>query len=241
MNIFVDNREDKSRISSFIKKFTNQEYNISNEIQSYHGLNNHVHVKTLAIGDYLFENKVVFEFKTPSDIINSIMDGRVFRQAKNMKQYPYSFVIVVGNVAEEINRRNEPKYFNRYNRMRTFTLKNYLGALARLYTYSNVIHVDNNQQCWILMDFLVKKLLNDNPDVKGIEKPMVTLSDPIATFISCIYVNGTQRIGIKTAVMIREYLHLEKLEDLLAVTYDDLINVKGVGKKTARSIMEVLK
>ncbi len=240
MNISVDNREDKSRISSFIKKFTNQEYNISNEIQSYHGLNNHVHVKTLAIGDYLFENKVVFEFKTPSDIINSIMDGRVFRQAKNMKQYPYSFVIVVGNVAEEINRRNEPKYFNRYNRMRTFTLKNYLGALARLYTYSNVIHVDNNQQCWILMDYLVSKLLTDNT-VDAVDKPSFKLTDPIASFLTCIYVNQNQRVSSKQAVLIREHLHLETLDDLLEVTYEDLIGVKGIGSKTARKIMDVLK
>ena len=40
--------------------------------------------------------------------------------------------------------------------------------------------------------------------------------------------------------MIREYLHLESLSDLLDVSYEDLVSVKGVGSKTARKIIEVL-
>ena len=224
MKLQIDNRESKTRINSAIQFFSD-DYEI--ETNSY------------PVGDYIFDSKVVFEYKTAEDMISSVIDNRVFRQVEKMKQYPFHYVIVVGNVAQTINERNQ-NYWNRRNNVKQFNVRNYLGSLARLSIESKVLHVDNNQQAWTLMGFIVKELLKDNPNVKGVEKPMVTLSDPIATFISCIYVNGTQRIGIKTAVMIREYLHLEKLEDLLAVTYDDLINVKGVGKKTARSIMEVL-
>lgn len=238
MRIKIDNREDNRRIASCVKYFTNLEYNPENP--KYDNLNNHITIETLAIGDYIFDDKVVFEFKTASDLINSIMDGRVFKQANHMKQYPFSYIIVVGNVAEEINRRNQPKYFNKYNKMRTFTLKNYLGALARLNTYSNVIQLDNNQQCWILMSYLVSKLLEDS-SVKAVDKPSFKLTDPIASFLGCIYVNQNQRVSSKQAVLIREHLHLETLDDLLNVTYDDLIGVKGIGGKTARKIIEVLK
>ena len=214
MKLQIDNRESKTRINSAIQFFSD-DYEI--ETNSY------------PVGDYIFDSKVVFEYKTAEDMISSVIDNRVFRQVEKMKQYPFHYVIVVGNVAQTINERNQ-NYWNRRNNVKQFNVRNYLGSLARLSIESKVLHVDNNQQAWTLMGFIVKKLLKDNPNVKGVEKPMVTLSDPIA-----------QRIGIKTAVMIREYLHLEKLEDLLAVTYDDLIGVKGVGKKTARSIMEVLK
>lgn len=158
-----------------------------------------------------------------------------------MKQYPFSFVIIVGNVADEINRRNEPKYWNKYNKIRTFTIKSYLGALARLYTYTKVIHVNNNQQAWTLMQYLVEKLLEENKDIKAIEKPQFKLSDPIASFLGCIYVNKSQRLSIKQAVLIREHLHLETLQDLLDVTYEDLVNIKGIGSKTAKAVIEVIK
>lgn len=237
MNIKVDNREDKSRIASCVKYYTKNDYN--KDTTEYHGFNNHIKIETLAIGDYIFDDKVIYEFKTASDMINSIIDGRIFKQAHHMKQYPFSYIIVVGNVADEINRTNEPKYYNKYNKMRTFTIKNYLGALARLYTYSNVIHLDTNQQTWILMEYLVNKLLEEN-DVKPLDKPSFKLTDPIASFLGCIYVNQNQRVSSKQAVLIREHLHLETLSDLLEVSYDDLVSVKGIGSKTAKKIMEVL-
>lgn len=224
MKLQIDNRESKSRINSAIQYFSDK-YKI--ETDNY------------PVGDFIFDEKVCFEYKTANDMISSVIDNRVFRQAERMKQYPFSYIIIVGNVANAINERNA-SYWNRKNQIRQFTVKNYLGSLARLNIDSHVIHVDNNAQCWILMDFLVKKLLNNNPNIRGVDRPKATLSDPIATFLSCIYINDSQRLGIKTAVMIREYLHLESLKDLLDVTYDDLIKVNGVGVKTAKKIMEVL-
>ena len=219
----IDNRESKTRINSARQYF--EDYTVK--------------VGSYPIGDFIFDNKVVFEYKTAPDIVSSIIDGRVFRQVEKMKQYPFSYVIVVGNVADEINQRNA-NYWNRKNQVRHFTVRNYLGALARLQIESRVIHIDNNQQAWTIMDFIVKKLLSDNPNVRGVDRPKATLSDPIATFLSCIYINDSQRLGIKTAVMIREYLHLESLSDLLDVKYEDLVKVKGVGVKTAKKIIEVL-
>ena len=224
VRLCIDNRESNSRIDSACQYF-NDSYDIE--------------VGTYPVGDFIFDNKVCFEYKTANDIISSIIDGRVFRQVERMKQYPFSFVIVVGDVASTINERNA-SYWNRKNHIKQFTVRNYLGALARLQIESKVILVDNNQQAWTIMDFLTKKLLSDNPNIRGVDRPKATLSDPVATFLSCIYINDSQRLGIKTAVMIREYLHLESLKDLLDVQFEDLVKVKGVGVKTARKIMDVL-
>ena len=223
MKLQIDNRESNTRISSACQYF--HDYDI--QVGSY------------PVGDFIFEDKVCFEYKTANDIISSIIDGRVFRQVERMKQYPYSYVVIVGNVADTINERNA-NYWNRKHQLKQFTVRNYLGALARLQIESKVVHVDNNQQAWVIMEFLTKKLLDKNPNIRGVDRPKATLSDPIATFLSCIYINDSQRLGIKTAVMIREYLKLENLSDLLQVTYDDLVSVKGVGSKTARRIMDVL-
>lgn len=226
MNLKIDNREKKSRIESARRFFEDLDYTVK--------------VGQLPVADYVFEDKVAVEFKTPSDMIHSIMNNRIFHQVERMKQYPFSFVLVVGDVAEEINNRNKLNYWNRKNQLRSFTVNSWLGALARLEVETKVISVDNNQQAWTVLDFLVRKLLADNPKVRRVANPKVTLSDPIATFLSGIYVNDSQRIGIKTAVMIREYLHLESLRDLLDVTEKDLLKVKGVGKQTASAIMKVI-
>lgn len=236
VSLLIDNRESKTRINSALNYFIGH---TQMEDGKYKGNGNVAKVSTLPVGDFVFDNKVIFEYKTANDIISSIIDGRVFRQVEKMKQYPFSYVIIVGNVAQTINERNE-NYWNRRNQVKQFTVRNYLGALARLQVESKVIHVDNNQQCWTVMDFIVQKLLDENPNVRGVDRPKVTLSDPIATFLSCIYINENSRLGIKTAVMIREYLHLESLSDLLDVKYEDLVKVKGVGVKTAKKIMEVL-
>lgn len=236
VSLLIDNRESRNRINSALNHFIGHTQMRDGK---YIGKGNVAKIDTLPVGDFIFDNKVVFEYKTASDIISSIIDGRVFRQVEKMKQYPFSYVVIVGNVAETINERNA-NYWNRKNQVRQFTVRNYLGALARLQVETKVIYVDNNQQCWTVMEYIVQKLLDENPNVRGVDKPKVTLSDPIATFLSCIYINDNSRLGIKTAVMIREYLHLESLSDLLEVEYEDLIKVKGVGVKTAKKIMEVL-
>ena len=238
MKIKIDSREDNRRIASAVKFYTGKEF--QTDIKEYHGNLNHITIESLPIGDYVFEDKVVFEYKTASDMINSTIDNRIFKQARNMKQYPFSYIVIVGDVPDEINRRNEPKYYNKYNKLRSFTIKNYLGSLARLYTYSNVIHLNTNQQFWILAEYIVTKLLDENK-VEPVDKPKFKLTDPIASFLGCIYVNNTQRLSIKQAVLIREHLHLETLKDLIDVEYEDLVGIKGIGSKTARAVMEAIK
>ena len=44
-------------------------------------------VRTLPVGDFVVSERLVVERKTRKDFENSILDGRVFVQAKNMKDY----------------------------------------------------------------------------------------------------------------------------------------------------------
>ena len=226
MRIRIDNREDNRRIKSAEKYFRKS--------------NNETIVETLTVGDYVFEDKVCFEYKRADDFIGSIIDGRVFKQARNMQQYPFSYVLIVGDVAKEINKRNERKYWNSRGNLRAFTVKQYLGAVARLSVDGKVLHCNNQQQAFYLMESVANKCLED-ASVKGIEKPRFKLTDPIASFIGCIYVNDHSRVPMKQAVLIREHLHLETLEDLLEVEYDDLIGIKGIGEVTATAVIKAIR
>ena len=63
-----------------------------------------VQIKELPIGDYLFDNQVVFEYKTQTDFINSVRDNRVFRQTiRQQEHYPYHFVIKTSHTSYIVN------------------------------------------------------------------------------------------------------------------------------------------
>lgn len=224
MIVKIDNRESKSRIKSAVKYFETNGYGVS--------------VEQLNVGDYVFHDRICFEYKTASDMIGSIKDGRVFRQARNMKQYEHSFVIVEGSVPRQINKDNKRAYWKK-NDNTVFTVKSWIGAFARLETYSDVLVVDNQQQAWLLMDALVSKIFKDNVDVKMVDRPQNGLINPVASYISCIYVNDSQRVSVKNALKIVDYWKNND-KKLIELTVSDLTGIDGIGEKTAEAVVEAI-
>jgi Fanconi anemia group M protein len=87
LKIIADNREKNSLVISELIK-----------------LNNEVIFEQLDIGDYLIGD-VVIERKTKSDLINSIIDKRVFSQLNNLKQYQNHLLILEEN--NQVSNMNE--------------------------------------------------------------------------------------------------------------------------------------
>ena len=81
VELYVDDREDKSRID-LIKK----------EFNSFSG------VKRLIAGDIIIEhegNIIAIETKTIQDFIGSCRNGQIKKEALNMKKiYPFSFIVI---------------------------------------------------------------------------------------------------------------------------------------------------
>jgi len=225
MIVRIDNRESQSRIKSAEKFFKKMGYRPV--------------VEQLSVGDYVFHDRICFEFKTASDMIGSIKDGRIFRQARNMLQYEYSFIIVVGSVPKQINKDNKNAYWYRNENQNRFTVKSYIGAVARLETYSDVLVVDNQQQAFQLMDALVSKIFKDNVDVKMIDRPQSGLYNPVASYLSCIYINDSQRLSAKAALKICEFLEENQMK-LLDLEVSDLMSIDGIGKKTAQAVFDAI-
>ncbi|PLW80857.1 hypothetical protein C0585_00545 [Candidatus Woesearchaeota archaeon] len=55
-----------------------------------------IKLETLEIGDYLLSDRVCVEFKTIPDFVDSIIDGRIMGQLKELKKYEKPLVIVEG-------------------------------------------------------------------------------------------------------------------------------------------------
>jgi ERCC4-type nuclease len=59
-------------------------------------------VKRLSVGDYIVDNQLVFERKTLKDFAQSIVDGRLFRQAIRLANSKYRSVLILEGTSKEL-------------------------------------------------------------------------------------------------------------------------------------------
>lgn len=186
-------------------------------------------VERLDTGDFVFDDKVVFEYKTVSDFIGSIQDGRVFDEALRQKEvYPYHFVIIEGT---DKVRQNE--LYKLYKLGVKFTMKQYYGALARLNTYTNVIFAPNPRKAFQIMKCQTEKCLDSKPIVRV---PNSRTSNPAFNLLMFL-----PNIGESKAELLVNKLDLYTYEDLANLSFNRLVEVKGIGRKTAENILSCLK
>ena len=215
MKVTIDSRE-QDRIQSATEYYTQQglEINVAEE----------------QIGDYIFNNKVVFEFKTISDFVSSIQSGRVFNQAINQsEEYDYHFVVIQG---DEHSRAKAIAMSKHYTEVSYFQ---YLGAIASLNRYTTVIESYSPfiQEAYYRMLITAKKCLSDKPIVKKFNRKDKNTAFNFLCY--CIY-----GINSKKAKAIVDHYNLKSLTDLMNLTVEDLCLIEGVGEKTANNIIEAI-
>ena len=216
--IKVDNREKHSR----------QE----NAKEYYTQLGDEVHIQELPFGDYIFDDQVVFEYKILSDFVKSVQNQRVFNQAIDQSTiYKFHFVIVVSTERERRGYFNKLKHLG--NRDLYFDNYKYIGAIARLNTFTTVIQASTEKEAFTYMRSQARKCLDNKHVVKRLE---TKTDNPCFNFL----MNIKHISDVKAELIVKE-LELETLTDLLNVTNNDLQAIKGIGSQTAGIIMKSIK
>lgn len=190
-----------------------------------------VEVKELETGDYLFDNKVVFEFKTIPDFVSSIQNGKIFNQAINQSEtYDYHYVIIQGDD------HTRAKALAMSKNYREVTYFQYLGAIASLNRYTTVIESYSPfiNEAYYRMLITAKKCLQNKPIVKKF--PRKDKNVCLNWLCYCNY-----GINAKKATAIVETLELHTLSDLQNLTKEQLLSVDGIGEKNAIRILEAIK
>lgn len=185
-------------------------------------------VKQLPIGDYVCGNTVV-EYKTTGDFINSVRDGRLQKEAIDQaNNFPNHFVFVVGDIGSTL------RYYNKFQRGRVFTRSQFLGAVASLLTYTNVVMFPTIDDAFFCMKKVFEKCNNNSHRiVRPVEK---NSNNPAFNFLA-----GIPGVSGKRAGLICHDLQLESLNDLLKVDKTKLITVDTIGNKTADNIMKAIR
>lgn len=210
--VFVDDRENK-RVDYVMEQYA--PFNPSK--------------KHLDIGDYIFIGsngvKVVVEYKTGSDFLNSITseDNHLHNQTWEMiTNFNYSFIIVE---TMDLKRELDSLY---YATGRDISLSQINGAITTFNTVSTVLFAQTQYQAFDMLMRQAGKIIE--------MKPLRYKYGKKSTNWALNILSGMKGIE-KIAENIVNTLDLHTLNDVMCLTKEELLTVNLVGDKTADKIL----
>ena len=182
-----------------------------------------IEVKRLEVGDYVFPDlKIAVEMKWSfNDLASSINDDRVFRQLHNMAQnFEHSTLIIVGDY--------DKVYSDPYV---DFPSEQWRGFRGRLMAENYSFDVEKTiGSAFKQIDSYISNCQKE-PHVIRLPRPKkVKHADPVVATLM-----GTG-ISMKQA---EEILNVYELYDLYTVKKSELLDIRGIGPKTADKVKGV--
>ncbi len=201
--IFIDFREE-SDIKNLMKE-----------------LGGNVKEMDLKVGDYICSDRVCVERKTSDDFINSIIDGRVFKQAEElMDNFTKPILIIEGNYFRESMNEN--------------AIKAALSSLILDYGIS-VITTKDEEDTAKTIYWLAKREQTESQrpiGIKGEKKPkdIKKLQEHI--------ISGFP--GVSTKISKRILEKFKTIKRFTNTTEEELTKVDGVGKALAKKLNKLI-
>ena len=205
----------------------------------YSGKGHETSVEMLDVGDYLFDDRVVFEYKEIGDFMSSVLNESLFNEAANQSlRYPYHYVIVVGDVKEYVKSRwgfNKGKWHGDYPKYILSNYSRYYGALRRLRTFTCPIECFDEKQAFYEMLLQSIKCLDGKSKYYSNVTRQVESQDPVDTLLT-----SCKGISIKKAEAIRKHHTINTVYDLMNLTVDDFKAVDMMGEKSSNNVYEFI-
>ena len=176
--------------------------------------------KGLDTGDFICSEKLCVERKSHSDFVSSIIDGRLFEQAQNMRDcFERPVVIVEGSSNRQINDN---------------ALK---GAIASLIIDFGVSLV-NTKNPFDTAKTLFWMARREQTDGKRTVSAKVAKKPKDLRRLQEFIVAGIP--GVSTAIARRMLGEFGSIEKLFSASEEELMKIRGVGGKLAKKVRKVL-
>ncbi|MBD3228426.1 MAG: DEAD/DEAH box helicase [Candidatus Lokiarchaeota archaeon] len=205
LKIIIDSRESSSSILKVLSKL---------EVE--------IETKRLEVGDYILSDRVAIERKTTKDFVDSIIDGRLFKELIKLKNtYSRVFLIVEGEFVYGLIGMNK---------------KAVQGAIISIILdfYTPVIFTEGSKET---ADWLFKIIKKENAEKR---KPVIrhdkTPKDENKTLEFIL--SGFPNIDNYRAKNLLEYF--KTLENIFNAPIDAIKNVEGIGNKIAEDMKKIL-
>ena len=224
MNILIDSREKARKIRA---------------ADFYAGKGHSSTIKSLDVGDYVFSDQVVFEYKEIGDFMSSVLNESLFNEAMNQAlEYDFHYVIVQGNLRTWLDdnwKYVNTKWHNRYDKYLHTNLGRYFGALRRLRTFTTPILVVREEQAFDEMLLQAIKCLDGKTKFYSNVTRPVPSQDAVDVLLC-----SAKNISSKKATAIREHHTINTIYDLMDLTVNDFKEVEGIGEITSNTIYQFL-
>ena len=207
IRIYTDYREKGSGV---IKELIDNDVNVS--------------LDKLNIGDYILSSRVCVEYKTTEDFVNSIIDGRLLQQLKELKRnFELPLIIIEGDQDIYSVRNINP------NAVR--------GMLATINVSYGIpiLYTKNCKDTAKLMEVIAKReqdISGKEFSLHGDKKPM-TLKEQQEYLISALP-------GIGATLAKPLLSKFGSVKNVINATEDELKDVELIGKKKAKKIKDVV-
>ncbi len=183
--------------------------------------------RRLDVSDYLIVNKsyeVAIERKEINDFVNSIVDGRIFRQAHKLtSRYPLSFIFIIGDIKDILEIRDigvEPLI----GAIISITIRNELGQIIPLFFR------DEYEMC-LAMKYIERKLIKG--ELKIVPRISYREDYEIAMLMAIP--------GIGEEKAKRLIKHFKNLRNIANASITELMRVNGIGEKQAKRIYNIFR
>lgn len=180
-------------------------------------------IRRLPVADYLLSRRVGVERKTASDFLSSIVDGRLFKQMNELKQFKKPLLILEGNPLLGSGRKIHP------NAIR--------GALASVSIDYGVpiIRTENPLETSEMLLAIAKREQLDRKKSVALRgrKKAGSMNQRQELLIA-----GLPQINTQTAKKLLK--HFGSPQGIFTATEQELMETEGIGPKMARRIRLVL-
>ena len=181
-----------------------------------------VEYRALGSGDYFINNKITVERKTKEDFIQSLIANRLFLQCQKMKRYnEYTLLIIEGNP---------------YNTNHSISPQAIKGAILSV-SVAWQIPILNTESKEETVDMLImaghQTELAKVPIVRSGYKPKRVRNRKLW------FIQGLPEVGPLLALRLLEKYN--SIERVINLSRDELIQIKGIGKRKAGQIYEFIR
>ena len=222
LDTFIDKTEKQTKNDIIIFADSREQGNIVDQLYL-QGIN--VKVGQLKVGDFILSEDVCVERKIVEDFVNSLLDGRLFEQAKNLKSnFSLPLYLIEGNLEDMFKTRNVAPQ----------ALWSALASLVLDWKIPILFSSSPKETAEILATVAKREQIEKKKEVsiRGEHKPKTFAEQ------QQFFVEGFPMIGPTAAKELLKKFGNPK--NIANASMDELQNVEGIGKKKAELIRKLL-